>query len=81
MPELFRLLGFVIFFYSREHLPIHVHVEKADSYVVFKYNKETDEFVVRDRKNVSPADFKVLEKEINNRKQEIIDKWNKYFNT
>lgn len=29
MPELFRFYGFLFFFYSREHEPIHVHVEGA----------------------------------------------------
>ena len=27
MPEVFRFYGFSFFFYSREHEPIHVHVE------------------------------------------------------
>lgn len=30
MPELFRFFGMKFFFFSREHLPIHVHVENAD---------------------------------------------------
>ena len=28
MPEIFRELGFRVFFYSDDHLPIHVHVSK-----------------------------------------------------
>lgn len=27
MPEIFRFFGFSFFFYSREHDPLHVHVE------------------------------------------------------
>jgi len=30
MPELFRFFGIRFFFFSNEHLPIHVHVRKAD---------------------------------------------------
>ena len=27
MPEVFRFYGFSFFFYSREHEPLHIHVE------------------------------------------------------
>ncbi|MBP1541684.1 MAG: DUF4160 domain-containing protein, partial [Prevotella sp.] len=27
MPEVFRFFGFSFFFYSKEHEPVHVHVE------------------------------------------------------
>ena len=27
MPEIFRFFGFSFFFYSKEHDPLHVHVE------------------------------------------------------
>lgn len=27
MPEIFRFFGFSFFFYSREHEPLHIHVE------------------------------------------------------
>jgi hypothetical protein len=30
MPELFRFFGIRFFFYSHEHLPIHVHIRNSD---------------------------------------------------
>ena len=30
MPTLFELLGIRFYFYSEEHLPIHVHIENGD---------------------------------------------------
>ena len=30
MPEVFRLVGYSFFFYSREHEPLHIHVEGND---------------------------------------------------
>lgn len=30
MPEIFRMFGLRFFFWSREHEPIHVHVENGD---------------------------------------------------
>lgn len=32
MPEIFRFFGFSFFFYSKEHDPIHVHVEGKDGF-------------------------------------------------
>lgn len=36
MPELFRFFGMKFYFFSREHLPIHVHVENADGDAKFE---------------------------------------------
>ncbi len=30
MPKVFEYLGLIFFFYSNEHLPIHVHVSFAE---------------------------------------------------
>ncbi|MBO4525751.1 MAG: DUF4160 domain-containing protein [Bacteroidales bacterium] len=30
MPKIFEYFGFVFFFYSNEHEPIHVHVVKGE---------------------------------------------------
>lgn len=30
MPKIYEYLGLIFFFYANEHLPIHVHVAKAD---------------------------------------------------
>ena len=36
MPELFRLFGIRFFFFSNEHLPIHVHIENGDGDAKFE---------------------------------------------
>ena len=41
MPEIFRFFGFSFFFYSREHEPIHVHVEGKDGYAKFDWDGES----------------------------------------
>ena len=38
MPEIFRFYGFSFFFYSREHEPIHVHVEGAEGFAKYNYD-------------------------------------------
>ena len=44
MPEIFRFYGFSFFFYSREHEPIHIHVEGAEGFA--KYNYDGKDFVL-----------------------------------
>lgn len=33
MPEIFRFFGFSFFFYSKEHEPIHIHVEGEEGFL------------------------------------------------
>ena len=40
MPEIFRFYGFSFFFYSREHEPIHIHVEGNEGFAKYNYNGE-----------------------------------------
>ena len=35
MPKIYEYFGLIFFFYSNEHLPIHVHVSKAESEMKF----------------------------------------------
>lgn len=30
MPKIYEYLGLIFFFYANEHLPIHMHVAKAE---------------------------------------------------
>ena len=47
MPEIFRFFGFSFFFYSREHEPIHVHVEGNGGYAIF--DLIDNQFVLREK--------------------------------
>ena len=38
MPELFRLFGIKFFFFSNEHLPIHVHIQMQMVMLSLKFN-------------------------------------------
>ena len=40
MPEIFRIFGFRFFFYSDDHLPIHVHVKNGDGEAKFEIATE-----------------------------------------
>jgi hypothetical protein len=45
MPEVFRLFGFSFFFYSKEHEPIHIHVEGNGG--MAKFDWDDTKFVLR----------------------------------
>lgn len=56
MPEIFRFFGFSFFFYSREHAPIHVHVEGKNGYAKFEYDGER--FHLRESHGIKAGDMK-----------------------
>jgi hypothetical protein len=38
MPEVFRFFGFSFFYYSKEHEPVHIHVEGNDGMAKFDWD-------------------------------------------
>ena len=77
MPELFRFYGYSFFFYSREHEPIHVHVEGNDGYA--KYVLAEDTFVLKETHGIKASDRKKIELTIEENKDIIISRWKEYF--
>lgn len=78
MPEVYRNFGFLFFFYSREHEPIHIHVEGEEGLLI--YDLIEDQFVLREKKGKIKASSKrKIEESLIENKQLIIDKWNEYF--
>ena len=77
MPELFRFFGYSFFFYSREHEPIHVHVEGNDRYA--KYVLAEDAFVLKETHGIKASDRKKIELTIEENKDIIISRWKEYF--
>lgn len=45
MPKIFEYLGFIFFFYSNDHEPIHCHVKKGDKEVKVDFTFEKDKLV------------------------------------
>lgn len=80
MPEIFNLCGFSFYFWSKEHEPIHVHVEGSGGYATFDLDESTGTFIERECYNIKAGDYRKIKKVIATRRQEIIDKWNTHFN-
>ena len=77
MPELFRFFGYSFFFYSREHEPIHVHVEGNDGYAKYVLSEGT--FVLKETHGIKASDRKKIELTIEENKDIIIARWKEYF--
>lgn len=77
MPEIFRFFGFSFYFYSREHKPVHVHVEGNNGYAVFDLAGE--DFVLREEHGIKANDLKKIQGIIDENKDIIVDRWNEHF--
>ena len=57
MPKIFEYFGFIFYFYSNEHEPIHVHVLHSGKESIFDLimmNGELVEIRVREKKGAEP---------------------------
>lgn len=85
MPKIFEYFGFVFFFYSNKHQPIHVHVVRGDSQSVYEIIIDNGNFVSLVRRNVkgyiplSQQDAKVAEEFVRVYALDIVQKWIDYF--
>ena len=75
MPTLLRLFGLRFFFWSREHKPIHVHVESADG--MAKFEIETKVRLVENH-GLQPKDIKLAESILEENRELLIMEWNNY---
>ena len=75
MPELFRLFGIRFFFFSNEHLPIHVHIENADGDAKFKINPVK----LVNNNGMKNKDLRLAESIIEENEELIEKRWNEYF--
>lgn len=78
MPEVFRLFGFSFFFYSKEHEPIHIHVEGNGG--MAKFDWDGTKFVLREKINIKANDMKKFQAAIDENADLIIKHWNNHFN-
>ena len=75
MPTVFILNGYRFMFYSDDHEPIHVHVEK-DGHTA-KLNVEPVELVFN--KGYKVNEIKEIESVVTDKKDLIVKKWNSVF--
>jgi hypothetical protein len=75
MPTIIYLFGLRFFFYSEEHLPIHVHVQNGDGRAkIIVSNLE-----VVENNGIKPKDIKKAKTIVEEYREDIIKAWNEYF--
>ncbi|MFA5650277.1 MAG: DUF4160 domain-containing protein [Proteiniphilum sp.] len=79
MPEVLRKMGYTFYFFSNDHLPIHIHVRKGNGEAKFEF-KENGEIELKRSINMKVAEFKMAQSLAEAYQDEIIDEWIKYFN-
>ena len=77
MPTILTIFGLRFFFYTREHEPIHVHVEHADG--VAKYNLLDDCVSLVENKGLKPAALRLAESFLVENRVNFFNEWNKTF--
>ncbi|KIO45467.1 MULTISPECIES: DUF4160 domain-containing protein [Sanguibacteroides] len=75
MPTLFILFGLRFFFWSREHRPIHVHVENSDGIAKFQIDPEV---ILIENKGIKNKDVKIAEAIIEENREIIIERWKEF---
>ena len=65
------------FFYSKEHEPVHIHVEGNDG--MAKFDWDGDKFVLVEKQNIKAGDMKKIKTVINDNADIIIKRWKEHF--
>jgi hypothetical protein len=85
MPKIYEYLGLIFFFYANEHLPIHVHVAKAECENKIELFFENGKLMkwkikkVRGRKDLKKTDLEEAIKFIRKYHEGIVNKWTDFF--
>jgi len=85
MPKIFEYFGFIFYFFSNEHEPIHVHVKHSSTECIFDLiieDGKLKDIVRREKQGAKPLDSKdekVAIEFINKYWQRIVEKWIDFF--
>jgi len=75
MPVVFEQDGYRFFFYSNDHIPIHVHVQKGDGEAVFTMEGEV---ALRESQGLKVRELSRAQELAEERKEFIIQKWHEH---
>jgi hypothetical protein len=76
MPSVFYIDGYRFFFYSNEHLPKHIPIEKTEK--TAKFNLENVELIKSFGFNAS--ELKQVRNLVEENQELLIQKWDEFFN-
>ena len=76
MPTVLKLLGMRFFYWSREHEPIHVHVQKGNAEARFVLEPEIE---MIENFGFKPHELAIAEEIIRDNREYMIEHWKLYF--
>jgi len=76
MPILFYYLGLKFYFYSNDHLPVHVHVSVENSEARYQVYPEIK---LIENRGLKPRELRLAETAIEENKEIILWRWKEYF--
>ncbi|HSF52845.1 MAG TPA: DUF4160 domain-containing protein [Algoriphagus sp.] len=85
MPKIYEYLGIILFFYSNEHEPIHVHARKGEfesKAEIFMQDGMIKEIIltnVKRRKPLKGSDLNNLKQFLEIYAESIVSKWVDFF--
>ena len=75
MPKVFERDGYTFFFYSNEHLPIHVHVCYGGGEAVFDVENEVE---LRESQRMKIGELRKAQQLARQNKELILEKWHEH---
>jgi Domain of unknown function (DUF4160) len=75
MPTILRVNGYRFFFYSNDHLPEHIHIEKGEATAKFELKPL---ILIRSRK-FTASELNEIRKLVEQNVDLFINKWHEYF--
>ena len=75
MPTILIINGYRFFFYSNEHLPVHIHIEKAEK--TAKFNLVNIELVKS--LGFNSSELKTIRNLVEDNQELLIQKWDEFF--
>ena len=77
MPNILTIFGLRFFFYSREHEPVHVHVESKEG--LAKFEIQGGLVKLAESKGMKHNDLKLAESIVEENKEHFEKEWVRYF--
>jgi len=77
MPTILKIKGYRFFFYSNEHIPIHIHIEKNEGTAKFTL---TPVELIKSKK-VTASEIHEMRKLVIKNVEFLKQKWNEYYNS
>ena len=75
MPTILKIEGYRFFFFSNEHLPSHIHIEKGDGYA----KVELHTLNVVDSHRFTPKELKKIIELVRIHRETLQEAWDEYF--